>query len=112
MRLGASNGVKSIVKPLLVSCNYNIKLRARFEAILPIMKTSEQTIKGERVDVGASLNEVQMQVSKAEFDAAAAESEERNLEIELLKAEAAAQKKNEAEQRSTETKERINEAVA
>ena len=76
------------------------------------MKTSEQTIKGEKVDGGATVQEAQMQVAKVEFDAAAADNEANNLEIELLKAEAAAQKKNEAEQRSTETKEQINEAIA
>lgn len=97
---------------LLDSCNFNIKLETQPGYILSLMKTSEQTIKGERVDGGATVQEAQMQVAKSEFDAAAAENEANSLEIELLRAEAAAARRNEAEQRSTETKERINETVA
>lgn len=76
------------------------------------MKTSESSIKNERVDAGASLSEAQMKVSKVEFDAAAAENEARSLQIELLKAEAAAERKHEAQEKGRETKEKIGEAVA
>ena len=99
------------MKCLLGSYGFNIKPKAGIGHILPLMKTSEQSIKGEAIDRGASLSEAQMKVTKAEFDAAAAESEARNLEIELLKAEAAAEKKQEAEERGRETKDKISERV-
>ncbi|HVZ66722.1 MAG TPA: hypothetical protein VG917_00500 [Patescibacteria group bacterium] len=76
------------------------------------MKTSEQSIKGSKIENGATLSEARMQVAKVEFDAASAENEERNLEIELLKAEAAKERKEQAERQGRETKEKIGEAVA
>lgn len=76
------------------------------------MKTYEQSIKTENVDLTGSVSEARNQVARGQMDRATAEEEVRSLEIELKEAQEAARGKEEAERKGKETKEKINEAVA